>query len=491
MLFQPTNIVPDTRTGIGFGTVDATNGIQFSWQVNGNYPVMTAFNITIYRNDTLSTQLYTTGRLTTNCPFKGRDALGEIAFFTYSVSAATLSGSGITNGGEYKYTIRQYYDDGGVETSILQSSASVFITRAASSFAFAAINVTEAEYTFTVNYSQAQGDTVDWIRYQIQTTSGAKSEELYDSGKIFGTPVYEITYNGFMDGENYSIRATGQTSSGVNMDTGWVSFTPSYNTSPLTANVVAACQRDYSAVKVSWAGATTLAGQDIWIVYRKRAGSLVMDKLGEINSSVTSVYDFGAASGQGPYTYYLFAGTAGYTDGNNDYHPTVYLSSAVTSNAVSPVYYRWSLLDCVLSSDGTYSVQAEYDFKYNMDSGSMANNNTPGVLQNFTAKPTVQPAPQNFKSGTLTALIGSVGSNGKYTDSLAIRNAIMALSATDDTLFLKSSKGDVLQVRLNGPVTAATTENAESLAQSVMLPWVEIDDETESIIALPGNGILA
>ena len=151
------------------------------------------------------------------------------------------------------------------------------------------------------------------------------------------------------------------------------------------------------------------------------------------------------------------------------------------SSEIRPVFYRWTLLVCESNDDGSFTVEAQYHFKYNMDSGSASNNNAPNVLQNFTSRPTVQPAPQNYLSGTLKALIGAV-SGGVYTDSLDVRNALMALSVTEKPLFLKSSKGDVMRVMTNGAVTSATAEKAESLAQTVSFPWIELDDASQDSI---------
>lgn len=473
MLFQPTNIIPDTRTGIGFGTVDATQGIQVSWQVNGDYPVMTAFQIVICRNDTASTQLYDTGKLTTNCPFDGRDALGEIKFFAYTISANTLSSHNVVNGGEYKLLIRQYYYDGGTETSIQQSSASVFITRATPVFEFPSqITVTSAEHTFSVTYSQANGDTVEWIRYQLQVTSGGVSEQIYDSGKIFGTPIYQTTYSGLLNGVGYSIRATGQTSSGVEMDTEWQPFTPSYSITDQGNVVIASCLTGRSAVLVRWPGMQTSQNQNVWILYRQKDGSLIREKLATLPKDTTSILDFGAGSGQGPYTYYVYAGI----EGTGEY------LSVGESNSVSPVWYRWTLLECAAQTDGTWLVVDEFDFRMNLDSGNVSNNNSPGIQQNFTAMPTVQPAPQNYLTGTLTALTGAVSATGEYTDTITVRNRLMALSVTANAVFLKSSRGDVFQVRTGGAVSASTTENTKSLAQTVSVPWTQIDDETPAIL---------
>lgn len=488
MLFQPTNIIPDTRTGIGFGVVDATQGMQVSWQVNGDYPVMTAFQIIIYLNNAASTVKLNTGKLTAGCPFYGRDAAGEIQFFAYTIAPGTLSSAGITNGNEYKFTIRQYYMQNGSETSILQSSASVFVTRALPVFTLNEPLVNAAESTFSWAYSQAQGDTLEWIRYQLQVVSGSDAEMLYDSGSIYGPATYQFTFSGFIIGTTYAVRALGQTSSGVAVSTAWYQFEPNYADQSASGTVVAACTVGYDAVHVTWDNASTFTGQDIWILYRKQAGKLAMQKVGEFPIAQRGVYDFYAASGQGPYTYVLFAGKAANPSATPPTQ-TQYISAAIASNDVTPTRYYWALLDCEEMEDGFYRVKKEYDFKNNLNSGSISNNNSPNVLKNFTAMPTVQISPANYKSGSLSALMGKTAS-GQYTqDTLALREELMALSASQDTLFLKSSKGDTMMVAINGAVSAEILDTAPGQPQVVTVPWIEIDDSPVSVIAYPGDPV--
>ena len=97
MLFQPSNISPSTLSGIGAGTVDVTQGITVSWQVNGDTP-MTDYRIIIYQNDVASTQKYSTGKITLLTPFQTHDVNGNPQFFSTQISAATLSAAGVVNG---------------------------------------------------------------------------------------------------------------------------------------------------------------------------------------------------------------------------------------------------------------------------------------------------------------------------------------------------------------------------------------------------------
>lgn len=470
MLFMPTNVIPDLKSGIGLGVIDATLPMKVSWQVNGDYPVMTGMKITICLNNEASTEKYTTGKITFQTPFYGADALGNLQYYSYTISASALSAAGITNGNEYKMVITQYYMDGGAEASVTQNSASVFITRLNPTFTLTTVpaTVTSSTYTFNLNYSQAQGDTLDWVRYEIAQGSDTDNP-IYDSGNIYGAAQYLCTYRGFRSGYGYSFRATGQTSSGVLLNTGWQTFTVSYSVTPTTGTVTVGVQKDVNGIVVDWSGLSTASGQSRWAVYREQEGSGVLVKAAEVGINIRRIIDYGCASGQGPYDYLIAA-----TDGAG-----TIIGSPVKSGEIRPVFYRWTLLTAESEEDGSYTVTAQYHFKYNMDAGNISNNNTPNVLQNFTANPTVQPAPQNYRSGSLKALVGTV-TNGKYTDSLTLRNTLMALSVTKDPLFLKSSKGDVMRIRINGAITAATSEHTEALAQTVSVPWIALDDAAQT-----------
>lgn len=469
MLFMPTNVIPDFKSGIGLGVVDATLSLKVSWQVNGDYPAMTGMMITIYLNDESSTQKYTTGKVTFSSPFYGADALGNLQYYSYTIASSDLSSAGITNGNEYKMVITQYYMDGSTEKSVTQASASVFITRKTPTFTLASIpaTVTSSSYTFTVNYSQQQGDTLDWVRYRIAQGSDTDSP-IYDSGNIYGAAVYTSTYTSFRSGFTYSFKATAQTSSGVLLDTGWHTFNVSYSVSPAAGTVTVGVEKDVNGVVVDWSNVSALLGQARWLVFREQEGSGILVKVADLGVGIRSVVDYGAASGQGPYDYIVAAADSS----------SAITGTPVRSEEIRPIFYRWTLLTATENDDGSFSVTGQYHFKYNLEPGSVSNNNAPNILQNFTANPTVQPAPQNYLSGTLKALIGTV-TGGTYRDSLATRNALMALSVTENPMFLKSSKGDVMRVRLNGAVTAAISEKTEALAQTVSVPWIALDDAAQ------------
>lgn len=252
-LFQPSFIYPDMRSGIGRGVVDASKAVAVSWRINGP-SAMVAFQITIYLNNAASTQKYTTGKITTGCPAYGTTSSGEINLFSYTISAYALSQAGITNGNSYKLVITQWWSNSG---SITQSSASAFITRAAPSISIAAIGsdgvIGTRYYTFTGNYTQAQGDTLNWFRWRI-AYAGQTDSPFFDSNNISGTMDISCTYYGFFANTDYAIRLTTQTENGIESDTGWVNFSCQYSIPQTTGAVTVLCEKDTDAVGVSWAG---------------------------------------------------------------------------------------------------------------------------------------------------------------------------------------------------------------------------------------------
>lgn len=690
MLFQPTFISPSLQWGIGNGTVDVANGIEFSWQVNGS-SAMTSFEIIIYENNALSTQVYTTTEITTGCPFYGTNYAGDSQTFTYFVPAATLTSAGMSNGNDYKFTITQWWD---VSSYVTQTSATAFQTRSTPTLSITAFAtpLSSRTETFTATYTQAEDDGLNWVRWQIALTSDT-ANPFFDTEKIYGTSELQCTYDGFISGQQYAVRCIVQTENGVEISTGWEIFDVSYSTNTLEGVVDAKCACKHDAVKLSWDEVTYMPGvasgtydilngnlilpsgsavswsavngnalsldppwtlfyktrvrttgnntdwllittadgslsfrrssgyvfiringsvagyaliadndeltacitkdaaylyianyggglypdsslepdvnlypeddvllsstsitipltytqspitsvtlngaQDVdyvqiesgdadgtiissvldgtytpnasgstlflvtfdyglnagnlnatsdtligYAVYRRQGSSGTIQHIVDVGISDVEVYDFGAGS-QTDYTYYVFP------IGEN-----TYIAEPLVSNEIYPVFWDWVILQCSQRQDGTYKVESEFKFANNVSSGTITNNNTPMVANNFTKYPTVQLAPQNYMSGTLSALIGAIDyTDNSYSDSIALRDAIFNLSTTTDALFLKNRKGDVMQIRISAPITMATSDNTVGQIQTTSIPWVQINDASEMpIVALPGDGVLA
>ena len=250
MLFQPSNIAPSTLSGIGIGTVDVTLGLDVSWQVNGDSP-MTDYQITIYQNDTASTQMYTTGKITLGTPFQPHDVKGNPMFFSTTISAATLSTAGIVNGyaNGYKMLITQWW---GANDYVEQSSASVFITRSTPTLSIDAIPnpVTTSALTITASYAQAEGDPISTVEW-IFAIAGMEDRPIKETGTI-STQVLSFNVDGLISGYTYSVMCNVVSSNGMEVSTGYIQFVVSYPSSSINLNTSVAQMKNSSAVYLTW-----------------------------------------------------------------------------------------------------------------------------------------------------------------------------------------------------------------------------------------------
>lgn len=244
-LFQPTNITPSSFSGLAAGTVDMTQDLTVSWQVNGSSPLV-AYEIVFMQNDTASTIVLDTGKVDLDAPFYGVNYKGEIQYFSAVITAQEMAGASMTNGyaNGYKMQITQWWS---ADESIAQTSASYFITRKAPTLTMTAIPVTiqSKSYQFSAAYAQEQGDTVEWMQWQIQLT-GSGDVTILDTGKIYGTAEIKLDYDGFLTGSSYMVQCTVQTENGIEVSTGWLAFNVEYNSSILDnkATACALCATD-------------------------------------------------------------------------------------------------------------------------------------------------------------------------------------------------------------------------------------------------------
>lgn len=259
-IFMPSQVTPDVRNGLGAGTVDVNNGLTVSWHINGS-SALTAFSISIMRNDATSAVLYDTGIKTDGCPAYGTDSSGNPLFFSYTISAAKLMNALIFNENEYKLVITQWWS---ASESVTQSSASVFLARETPSLTIDPIGtggiVGARTYTFTGSYSQADGDILNWFRWRVASVANGEYTVLQDSGDVSGTMDVSCEYDGFFTGNDYAVRLNAQTENGVEADTGWVDFSVQYETIDLQNVVTVACASGTDAVEIEWSDIDVIPG---------------------------------------------------------------------------------------------------------------------------------------------------------------------------------------------------------------------------------------
>ena len=470
MLFQPSNISPSTLSGIGAGTVDVTLGVTVSWQVNGDTP-MTAYQITIYQNDSASTQKYTTGKITLSQPFQPHDKNGNPQFFSTQISAANLSSAGVVNGyaNGYKLLITQWWS---ANDYVTQTSASVFNTLQNPTLTIDTISGTSISETITATYSQAQGDPISTVEW-IFAVAGSESDPIKQTGTVT-TQILSFDVDGLMDGTTYSIECNVVTASGVYISTGFVQFTVSYSITTETLLYTLGQVNGTSGVYLSWdaMSATPITGYE---VYRKESDIPYLKHVATTSSNLREVVDYAVAS-QATVKYVIIS-----------MNGTTQKSIGETSE-ITPVFWDYSILLCYTDADGYYHVNQEFRFGLSVETGAISNGNEPTMQLNFTKYPNRQPMASLYKSGTLKSYIGRSDSAYQYHDSISLQDAIYAISTSRLTKFYKNRKGDVLMVDTNAAISMQTMDNSPKQAMQATINWSEVGEARgESIISQPSD----
>ena len=468
MLFQPSNISPSTLSGIGAGTVDVTLGVTVSWQVNGDTP-MTAYQITIYQNDTESTQMYTTGKITLSQPFQPHDKNGNPQFFSTQISAANLSSAGVVNGyaNGYKLLITQWWS---ANDYVTQTSASVFNTLANPTLTINAISGTSISETITATYSQAQGDPISTVEW-IFAVAGSESDPIKQTGTVT-TQILSFDADGLMDGTTYSIECNVVTASGVYISTGFVQFTVSYSITSETLSCILGQVNGTSGVYLSWSAmaATPIDGYE---VYREESGTPYLEHVATTSSNLREIIDYSVGS-QTTVKYVILS-----KDGSTP-------KSIGETQEITPVFWDYSLILCYADSNGYYHVNQEFRFGLGVETGATSNGNEPTMQLNFTKYPNRQPMASMYKSGILKGYIGSIDGLNQYNDSISLQDAIYAISTSRLSKFLKTRKGDVLKVETNAAISMQVLDNSPKQALQATINWAEVGDTSGvSIISAP------
>ena len=217
-----------------------------------------------------------------------------------------------------------------------------------------------------------------------------------------------------------------------------------------------------------------------WAIYRQQAGTGITREIAELPIEAYSFNDYTARTDGTQYIYDIapiFVADNNYTNG-------VAMTSGDPFGILNSNY---TILETVFNSDmKCYQLLAEYHFGKNVKTGDVSNNNSPNILENFTRYPTVQLSGQNYMSGSVTSLLGTikVDENGQvtYSDTRTMRDAIFELSTTSNTLFLKTRKGDLFEIRIANPISISVMEESPTYAQTASINWVQVDDSVDDYV---------
>ena len=210
-------------------------------------------------------------------------------------------------------------------------------------------------------------------------------------------------------------------------------------------------------------------------VYRREYGKQILEHVIDVSGGTTSIRDYGAKSRKS-YQYFVFVvGTDIYAE-------------AFGSDSIIPYYNNYLLTECVYNvQDMAYHVQSSYAFTYNVSQGSISNNNTPSIMQNFTRYPNRQSVNTRYASWSLSALIGSVNqAQASYEDSWEIADKISSLSTSLNPKFLRDMKGNIWRVETSEAIITDINIKNKFMPIKVTIPFVEVGSaDGVSIVATP------
>lgn len=235
-----------------------------------------------------------------------------------------------------------------------------------------------------------------------------------------------------------------------------ISYQPSFTNSTL---LLATFDQTLSAGNYSGDG--DIVG---WKIYRQSQGSGILYHIRDIDPSKSFIVDYGV-SNSNTYTYYIFPA---FDNG---------IGNALISSQITTSWWDWYLIVCDnAKNNNDYYASNIYKFDLDVSSGSMSNNTTFNVLENFTPYPKVQNSNSSYWSGSISSLLGNCGIT--YSDTIKKMNEIKSLTTDRKIKFLKDRKGNIWKVKLNSPVTEQIGDSFVEQRVTITLSWVEIGDSS-------------
>lgn len=201
MIFIQATIYPITPIDAEVGGI-----IKFSWQGNQAFK-----NRCIIKENETNDVVY--------------DKTIETFKYEHSID---LTVAALENGKKYNAFITVFDKDN--NESDIQSIGASFLCLKTPSFSFGNISddsvISSSSYTFTLNYSQENGELLDsWSMtlYSISHTILSSTGTKYDTSDL------SHTFQGFSNRNQYAVRAVGKTINGVDVDTGFVTISVTYS----------------------------------------------------------------------------------------------------------------------------------------------------------------------------------------------------------------------------------------------------------------------
>lgn len=217
-------------------------------------------------------------------------------------------------------------------------------------------------------------------------------------------------------------------------------------------------------------GGTYETDEDItgWEIYKQKENNSQLEFVASMGVGTDFIVDHMVENGV-KYVYYVFP------------TGTLAIGSPVISETVSSKAWNWVLFTATESEQENVLIATHaYVFQGNVASGSISNNSNSTVLNNFTKYPKIIKGTTNYKSGVLKSLIGYVDyTENTYTESAGLRDALMALSTSNERMFLKNRAGDIWEVSVHSAIAMETLDTSSWQPNTISLPWAEIADTSD------------
>ena len=212
-----------------------------------------------------------------------------------------------------------------------------------------------------------------------------------------------------------------------------------------------------------------------WDVYKRKENATQLEFVTTIDIATEFIVDH-LIENDTEYVYYVFP------------RGLSTMGSPVISDTVASKVWNWILFTATESATDKNVLIAShaYVFQGNVSSGSMSNNSESTVLNNFTKYPKVIKGTANYKSGTLKALIGLIDyANNRYVEKEGLRDALFALTTSNDRMFLKNRAGDIWEVSIHNAMTMETADTSPFQPNMASIPWTEINNVSDiSLISM-------
>lgn len=225
-------------------------------------------------------------------------------------------------------------------------------------------------------------------------------------------------------------------------------------------------------------------------IYRQEVGKNTLIPIATISSITTFLKDFGITSRKA-YKYFLYS-----YDING-----AFMNQVEADKVIATCFNSYSLLVCDYdSANDEYHVRKQYLFALNLSTGAVSNNNNPVLNKNFTPYPTRMGDVSNYRSGTLSGLIGVIytvpalieqignykrtvkPSTMDYFDNVDLEKELYDLSVSPYLLFLRDMKGHLIMIDTNGAISMTTNIKQKQQSISISFPWVEVGDANDATI---------